>query len=101
MKGACLKGVDFDNSGETKRPADLRGANLKDADLGVSEKTKKAADLRGADLTGANLTGANLRDARYDSETSWPENFNPSASGAVLVPNKANTELLGTSQGHE
>jgi uncharacterized protein YjbI with pentapeptide repeats len=82
MKGACLKGVDFDDSGETKRPADLRGANLKDAHLGVSEKTKKAADLRGADLT-----GANLRDARYDDETSWPENFAPSTSGAVLVPN--------------
>jgi uncharacterized protein YjbI with pentapeptide repeats len=64
--------------------------------LGVSEKTKKAADLRGADLT-----GANLRDARYDSETSWPENFDPSASGAVLVPNKANTELLENPQGHE
>jgi uncharacterized protein YjbI with pentapeptide repeats len=101
MRGACLRGVDFDSSGETKRSADLRGANLKDADLSFSEKTNKAADLRGADLTRANLTGAHLRDARYDSETSWPKNFDPSASGAVLVPNEANTELLGNSHGHE
>ena len=94
LRGADLRGADL-------TAAKLRDASLRDADLGVSEKTKHAADLRGADLTGANLTGANLRDARYDSETSWPENFDPSSSGAVQIPNKANTELLGNSQGHE
>jgi hypothetical protein len=94
LRGADLRGADL-------TAAKLRDASLRDADLGVSEKTKKAADLRGADLTGADLAGANLRGARYDSETSWPENFDPSASGAVLVPNEANTELLGNLQGHE
>jgi uncharacterized protein YjbI with pentapeptide repeats len=94
LRGADLRGADL-------TAAKLRDASLRDADLGVSEKIKHAADLRGADLTGANVTGANLRDARYDSETSWPENFDPSSSGAVQIPNKANTELLGNSQGHE
>jgi len=86
--------IEADLRGADLTAAKLRGADLRGADLGVSEKTKQAADLRGADLTGANLTGANLRNARYDSETSWPENFDPSSSGAVQAPNKANTELL-------
>jgi hypothetical protein len=80
LRGADLRGADL-------TAAKLRDASLRDADLGVSEKTKQAADLRSADLTGADLTGANLRGARYDDETSWPENFDPSASCAVLVPN--------------
>jgi hypothetical protein len=88
--------IEADLRGADLTAAKLRDASLRDADLGVPEKTKQAADLRGADLT-----GANLRDARYDSETSWPENFDPSSSGAVQIPNKANTELLGNSQGHE
>ena len=53
--------------------ADLKWANLKWANL-------RQADLRGAKLMGADLTGA-----RYDTDTKWPEGFDPVAAGAVLV----------------
>jgi uncharacterized protein YjbI with pentapeptide repeats len=65
------------------KSADLRSAILCGVGLGVSEETKKTADLRGANLTEAAVTDANLRGARYDAETSWPESFEPEASGAV------------------
>jgi uncharacterized protein YjbI with pentapeptide repeats len=103
LEGAILRGADLrcadlegaDMRGADLRSADLKGACMRGVDLDDSGETKRPAELRGAELTGANLTGANLRDARYNSETSWPENFDPSSSGAVRVPNKANTELLG------
>ena len=59
------------------------GADLRDIDL-------TGADLSGANLTGANLSRADLRvanlsDATYNTETMWPEGFDPVAAGAVLV----------------
>ena len=57
--------------------ADLLGANLRRA--GLSE-----ADLSGADLREANLSWANLRGAKYNTNTQWPEGFDPVAAGAVL-----------------
>lgn len=65
---------------------DLRGANLTGARLSgtvLAEADLRGADLSGADLSGADLTDANLRGARYDAGTSWPEGFDPGASGAV------------------
>jgi uncharacterized protein YjbI with pentapeptide repeats len=71
------------------RGADLRGAYVR-ADL-------RRADLIGADLRGAQLgramfkhereagEEAALRGARYDSETVWPNDFEPDAWGAVRV----------------
>ena len=45
----------------------------------------RGANLSGADLRGANMTGADLRRAEYNSETKWPEGFDPVAAGAVLI----------------
>lgn len=68
--------------------ANLRGARLERAHL-------RSADLRGADLSGADLSGADLSDAdtagaRFDGApyspgTEWPPEFDPSASGAILI----------------
>jgi hypothetical protein len=56
LRGACLWGVDLDDSGETKRPADLRGADLRKTE-GLDEEllskaigdrtTKRPGDLKG------------------------------------------------------
>ena len=40
-------------------------------------------DLRGSDLSRCTLEGADLRLALYDSQTRWPEGFNPKTSGAI------------------
>jgi uncharacterized protein YjbI with pentapeptide repeats len=87
LRNACLRGAQLvstdGNEAVSLEDADLRGAILRGDGLGVSEETKKTADLRGANLTEAAVTDANLRGARYDAETSWPESFEPEASGAV------------------
>jgi len=50
--------------------ANLRGANLKNASL-------QNAFLENADLYNAKLEGAELEGAVYNSETVWPDDFNP------------------------
>ena len=80
LEGTVLKGAELRHA--IPEGADLRDANLRGADLGGSEETKEAADLRGAGLTRATLTDADLRGARYDAETTWPEDFSPEPSGA-------------------
>lgn len=68
--------------------ATLRNANLLQTDL-------SEADLRGTDLTNAKLVygdstmdsifPANLLGLKYNNETIWPINFEPSKWGAVLI----------------
>ncbi len=41
--------------------------------------------LYGANLSWANLEGGNLREDNYNANTTWPEDFDPEAAGAVLV----------------
>jgi hypothetical protein len=41
------------------------------------------ADLTGADLREANLSEAEVRGAKYDSQTHWPDGFDPRAAGAI------------------
>ena len=63
----------LDSGGEEGRQAILRGADLRGAEFeligaylpgaNLSEANLRGADLRGANLTGADLTGANLIDA--------------------------------------
>lgn len=68
------------------RVVGLGGADLTDAELkGVKLRNAslKGANLRGADLTETDLRGADLRGARYDAETTWPQGFDPGASGAA------------------
>jgi hypothetical protein len=59
------------------------GADLREADLHRTDLSE--ADLQGANLSGANLSEADLREARYDSDTKFPEGFDPEAAGMVLV----------------
>lgn len=81
--------------------ADLSGANLRNVYLGGADLIE--ADLSGADLhfawlVGANLYGANLSEAnmsgtyldetnlsgvKYNSNTTWPDGFDPVAAGCV------------------
>ena len=47
------------------------------------------ANLDGANLDGANLSGANLdrvdlSEARTDGHTTWPDGFDPQATGVVF-----------------
>lgn len=81
LNGAILK---WARLGEADlRGADLSGANLK---LAVLFKTDlRKADLCGTDLSGTKLHETDLREARYDSETRWPDDFDPEASGAEFA----------------
>lgn len=63
--------------------AQLLGADLREADLSMADLYK--ADLRGANLIKADLLNANLIGSKYNRFTKWPEGFDPSAHGAVLV----------------
>jgi hypothetical protein len=66
------------------RRAYLRGANLEGADL--DRANLQRAYLLGAKLQGAYLLTTNLKDAFYDTATTWPTNFHPEAHGAVAIP---------------
>jgi uncharacterized protein YjbI with pentapeptide repeats len=56
--------------------ADLTGADLRKAKLAN-------ALLRSADLREANLGEAEARGAKYDSQTHWPDGFDPRRAGAI------------------
>ena len=56
----------------------LEGADLRELDL-------RNTSLQGLNLTGADLSRTDLSDATYNTETKWPEGFDPVATGAVLV----------------
>lgn len=76
------------------RRADLSRCDLSASDL--SDCDFSHADLKGTDMRGANLRGADLRRARlhdarldgatFDEATRWPDDFDPFAAGAILVP---------------
>jgi pentapeptide repeat protein len=59
--------------------ASLAGANLAEANLAGAYL--EGTNLEGANLDGANLEGANLKDARFDSQTKWPEDFDAEGKG--------------------
>jgi uncharacterized protein YjbI with pentapeptide repeats len=65
------------------RYVDFRGRNLAGADL--SGATFRWTRLQHADLTGAKLAEAEFGSACYDTATRWPQGFDPSTSGALLV----------------
>ena len=53
------------------------------------ETLLKEVDLRGTSLRGANLRGQNLSTGRLlgataDSNTIWPEGFDPEAAGVIF-----------------
>ncbi|RAV21055.1 hypothetical protein DQG23_13315 [Paenibacillus contaminans] len=61
----------------------LSKANLLDAE--VREANFSNALLYGANMNCLGLLQANLVGAKYDSNTIWPPNYNPSEHGAVLL----------------
>lgn len=69
--------------GAILRSVNLRGANLRDAILHGADL--RMADLSAANLYGCDLTSARLEHALYTTETTWPEGFDPTSTGAVLV----------------
>jgi len=93
---AILEGVDF--SGANLAGADFLRANLEGANLAGANLEGANLDwaiLWGTDLTGANMAEARLHEATADTDTRWPDGFDPVAAGvtftttvaARLVPN--------------
>ena len=88
--GADLSGRNL--SGRNLSGRNLSGANLSRADLSRADLSRARltradlarANLRGANLKGANLRGANLKGAVADTDTQWPEGFNPVAAGVIF-----------------
>jgi len=96
LQGANLKNANFFRS--NLRSADLRGADLVETSLQetnlegaiLSYARMRKADLRGANLTNAKLDSADLRNAiltktKFNSNTVWPDGFDPVAAGAIFV----------------
>lgn len=86
--GANLSGADLSK-------ADLMGANLCNANLSktnLSEARLIFSYLMGANLSEANLTNTDLREAKYDQTTTWPDGFDPMATGAVFYKKISKSE---------
>ncbi len=84
--GADLSGRNL--SGRNLSGRNLSGADLSGADLSRARLTRAdlaRANLRGANLTRTNLRGANLKGAVADTDTQWPEGFDPVAAGAIVA----------------
>ena len=73
LTNANLRNADF--SGVNLEFADLTGANLRDANF-------SKVYLRNATLTGTDLTGTDFTDAWFNSQTKWPDGFDPLTIGA-------------------
>ena len=74
LVGASLAGVDL-------RDADLRGTVMK----GIDPKAISFAEVERSGSVMAKLTHVKLRGAKYDSETKWPDGFDPDGAGAIRV----------------
>jgi uncharacterized protein YjbI with pentapeptide repeats len=64
------------------RGANLQGASFCEADL--SDADFANADLRRASFLSVKLDGVRLDGAVFDSETAWPEDFDPLEAGAHM-----------------
>jgi hypothetical protein len=91
LEGANLFGTDLSQA--SLIGANLKGANFKGPPppLYPSENLYPSPHLypmgtpAGVQpLPDANLRGADITDAKYDSSTAWPENYDPAEHGAVL-----------------
>jgi uncharacterized protein YjbI with pentapeptide repeats len=95
LRRCNLHDVDFKNT--LLEGANLEGSYLQRADL-------RGANLNGANFRGTRLQGTLLKDAkveetdftgsRADSQTLWPEGFDPKAAGVIFAG-----EERGTSHG--
>jgi len=93
---AYLCNVDFEKanlSRATFREANLEKANLSGAILegsffrgaNLHLASLAGTNLRGATLQKADLEGVVLDGAQYNNLTQWPEGFDPTRSGAIMV----------------
>jgi uncharacterized protein YjbI with pentapeptide repeats len=81
LEGAHLERADLQD-------ADLQGADLTCAQLqgaNLDHSNLQRARLAGADLQEASLDGAQLTNARADLTTNWPEGFNRTRAGVLLI----------------
>lgn len=71
--------------------AQLNEANFASADLSHANLSNAKADsnFKGANLMFAILTHADLEGASYDSETRFPEHFDPKAAGMIFIEKPA------------
>ncbi len=82
---ANLEGADF--SGANLAGADFLRANLEGANLAGANLAGANLDwaiLWGTDLTGANMAEARLHEATADTDTRWPDGFDPVAAGVAF-----------------
>ena len=70
----------------------LQNANLSYSDMYYSNL--KNANLLNADLSGALLIGVNFSGAIFNSDTIFPDGFNPAAAGMTFVPLPAGIYLF-------
>ncbi len=83
MRGVELEGANL--IGATLNSVDLRDANLKGAVFrGMNPEAKSWEELDTLPKVEANLMLVNLKGATYDTNTVWPEGFDPQGKGAIL-----------------
>jgi len=106
MRGALLNDADLRRAWlrgpESLEKTDLRGAKLLEtrivdavfAGVDLDDAGLEGAYLIGADLSGArNLAKARLVNARYDDNTTWPEDFEAQEVGAKPIHDERNDLL--------
>jgi hypothetical protein len=82
------RGRRFQNLLAHCHPLALRGRDLRSIDLSEAflvDTDLSDTDLRGVDLSGAILENVSLHNAIYDSQTRWPDGFDPRRGGARRV----------------
>jgi uncharacterized protein YjbI with pentapeptide repeats len=98
LPNAMLDGVNFSQA--TLYNANLQGAILINANLYQANLIKAklqnsrlyGANLRGTNFAEATLTNVTLNEAIYDSNTRFPQGFNPSNYNAILLKPGANLQ---------
>ncbi len=81
LEWSTLKGADLDHA--VLRGSQLTRANLAGADLSKADLTE--ANLCGANLKGAEIAAVSLSGAVADMNTVWPDGFNPSKAGVMII----------------
>jgi hypothetical protein len=94
LNEANMEGVDMSRSGSVYA-CKFRGANLRNT---KGWGLIGACDFSNADLRGANFRAMQggpdprFRNAIYDEDTTWPDNFDPKAAGAKLAKSPSKDE---------
>jgi len=86
FQGADLRGASFeegDGFASDFTGADLTGALF--SGIRLEQASFCGGNLDAADLSQCKMSGALLQGAVYTPQTRWPEGFDPSTSGAILV----------------